>query len=73
MYTAQRKTPVIHLCSIKGDVYMRNTGLVNEKILRFVSTVFTVRNQEWARGSQQRWELSPVSLTVDMRAEHCCK
>lgn len=52
---------------------MRNIGLLNEKRLRFVSTVFTVKNQEWPRGSQQRCvELSPVSLTVGMRAEHCC-
>lgn len=72
MYTAQRKTPVILLCSIKGGVYVRNIGLINEKRLRFVSTVFNVKNQEWLHGSQQRCvELSPVSWTMGMRAEHC--
>lgn len=65
MYTTQRKTPVILLCSIKGDVYMGNTGLVNEQTLRFVSTASTVKNQEWPHGSQQRCvELSPVPWTV---------
>lgn len=73
MYRAQRKTPEIHLCSIKGDVYVRNIGLVNKKRLRFVSTVFIVKKQEWPHGSQQRdVELSPVSWTMGMRAELCC-